>query len=106
MNVQAKPSVGGARRLLPFELIALVLQGGRAPGAYQAGVYEALAGRSVTARCWDSEALSGANMKTLPVVGVSPRHPIGTEDRLTRRQLSPSQRRSPWLRYRQPSERL
>jgi NTE family protein len=43
MNVQAKPSVGGARRLLPFERLAFVLQGGGAPGAYQAGVYEALA---------------------------------------------------------------
>jgi hypothetical protein len=27
MNVQAKPNVGGAQRLLPFERIALVLQG-------------------------------------------------------------------------------
>ena len=43
MNVQAKPSVGGAQRLLPFERIALVPQGGGALGAYQAGVYEALA---------------------------------------------------------------
>jgi NTE family protein len=43
MNVQAKPSVGGAQRILPFERIALVLQGGGALGAYQAGVYEALA---------------------------------------------------------------
>jgi NTE family protein len=43
MNVQTKPSVGGAQRLLPFERIALVLQGGGALGAYQAGVYEALA---------------------------------------------------------------
>jgi hypothetical protein len=42
MNVQAKPSVGGAQRL-PFERIALVLQGGGALSAYQAGVYEALA---------------------------------------------------------------
>jgi NTE family protein len=42
MNVQAKPSVGEAQRLLPFERIALVLQGGGALGAYQAGVYEAL----------------------------------------------------------------
>jgi hypothetical protein len=37
MNVQADPSVGGAQRLLPFERTALVLQGGGAPGAYQAG---------------------------------------------------------------------
>jgi NTE family protein len=43
MNVQAKASSSGAQRLLPFERIALVLQGGGALGAYQAGVYEALA---------------------------------------------------------------
>jgi NTE family protein len=43
MNVQAKPSVGGAQRLLPFGRIALVLPGYGARGAYQAGVYEALA---------------------------------------------------------------
>ena len=43
MNVQAKPGIGGAQRLLPFERTALVLQGGGALGAYQAGVYEALA---------------------------------------------------------------
>jgi hypothetical protein len=42
MNVQAKPSVGGAQRLLPFERIALVLQGGGALDAYQAGVCGAL----------------------------------------------------------------
>ena len=30
-------------RRLPFECIALVLQGGGALGAYQAGVYDALA---------------------------------------------------------------
>ena len=43
MNVQTKPSLGAAQRLLPFERVALVLQGGGALGAYQAGVYEALA---------------------------------------------------------------
>lgn len=43
MNVQTKPSLGAAQRLLPFERAALVLQGGGALGAYQAGVYEALA---------------------------------------------------------------
>ena len=30
MNIQAKPNIGGAQRLLPFERIALVLQGGGA----------------------------------------------------------------------------
>jgi NTE family protein len=42
MNVRIHPSVTGERRL-PFECVALVLQGGGALGAYQAGVYEALA---------------------------------------------------------------
>src|SRR6266853_5372155 len=43
MNVQVQPRATTAERRLPFECIALVLQGGGAPGAYQAGVYEALA---------------------------------------------------------------
>ena len=43
MNVQSKPNLDAAQRLLPFERVALVLQGGGALGAYQAGVYEALA---------------------------------------------------------------
>jgi NTE family protein len=43
MNVQTKPNLDAVKRLLPFERVALVLQGGGALGAYQAGVYEALA---------------------------------------------------------------
>jgi NTE family protein len=43
MNVQGQPHVTTAERQLPFECVALVLQGGGALGAYQAGVYEALA---------------------------------------------------------------
>jgi NTE family protein len=42
MNVQVQPHVTTAQRHLPFECVALVLQGGGALGAYQAGVYEAL----------------------------------------------------------------
>ena len=43
MNVQLRSerTAGGLR--LPFDCVALVLQGGGALGAYQAGVYEALA---------------------------------------------------------------
>jgi NTE family protein len=41
MNVQPQPKNLAAKRL-PFEVVALVLQGGGALGAYQAGVYEAL----------------------------------------------------------------
>jgi NTE family protein len=43
MNVQVEPHVTTTQRHLPFECVALVLQGGGALGAYQAGVYEALA---------------------------------------------------------------
>ena len=43
MNVQSRKDFRKAERRLPFECVALVLQGGGALGAYQAGVYEALA---------------------------------------------------------------
>jgi NTE family protein len=43
MNFQVRPQLTTAERQLPFECIALVLQGGGALGAYQGGVYEALA---------------------------------------------------------------
>jgi NTE family protein len=42
MNVQVQRRVAAVERRLPFECVALVLQGGGALGAYQAGVYEAL----------------------------------------------------------------
>jgi NTE family protein len=45
MNVHIKSDVAAAKHRgpIPFDCIALVLQGGGALGAYQAGVYEALA---------------------------------------------------------------
>jgi len=43
MNVHFHPECATAGRRLPFDCVALVLQGGGALGAYQAGVYEALA---------------------------------------------------------------
>src|SRR5579863_6462647 len=44
MNIQAPSTAGQATRQrgIPFDQVALVLQGGGALGAYQAGVYEAL----------------------------------------------------------------
>ena len=51
MNIALKPErlgrPGRAQQPAPFECIALVLQGGGALGAYQAGVYEALAEASL-----------------------------------------------------------
>ena len=43
MNVRLSPYTAMTQKKLPFERIALVLQGGGALGAYQTGVYEALA---------------------------------------------------------------
>jgi NTE family protein len=42
MNIQIRDHSTATQRKLPFESVALVLQGGGALGAYQAGVYEAL----------------------------------------------------------------
>jgi NTE family protein len=42
MDAQVKSRVVQTAQNLPFEVVALVLQGGGALGAYQAGVYEAL----------------------------------------------------------------
>src|SRR5260370_22163730 len=42
MTVQSRSDVTVAERYHSFERVALVLQGGGALGAYQAGVYEAL----------------------------------------------------------------
>ena len=47
MNVQFRPELKTAGRRLPFDCVALVLQGGGALGAYQAGVYEALAAADI-----------------------------------------------------------
>src|ERR1700745_260038 len=43
MNFQCRPHLMTAERRLPFECVTLLLQGGGALGAYQGGVYEALA---------------------------------------------------------------
>src|ERR1700723_2231369 len=37
-----EPMVKAAKRVLPFERVVLVLQGGGALGAFQAGVYQAI----------------------------------------------------------------
>jgi NTE family protein len=43
MNFQLRPHLIKGEQRLPFECVALLLQGGGALGAYQGGVYEALA---------------------------------------------------------------
>jgi NTE family protein len=57
MNFQSSPNSGSTTRQLPFECVALVLQGGGALGAYQAGVYEALA-----EACIDPDWIAGISI--------------------------------------------
>ncbi len=59
MNVWVTPRATGVERDLPFECIALVLQGGGALGAYQAAVYEALAEAGIKPD-WIAEVSIGA----------------------------------------------
>ena len=47
MSIDVQPRRLAKSRALPFDCVALVLQGGGALGAYQAGVYEALAEASI-----------------------------------------------------------
>jgi NTE family protein len=47
MDAQIQSDVTATTNHLPFEVVALVLQGGGALGAYQAGVYEALSGGGI-----------------------------------------------------------
>lgn len=72
MNVQTKPNLGAAQRLLPFERIALVLQGGGALGAYQAGVYEALAESRVHPDWIAGISIGGINAAI--IAGNPPKH--------------------------------
>ena len=66
MNVQDQPTATAAERHLPFERVALVLQGGGALGAYQAGVYEALSESGI-----DPNWISGKSMQTATDLDVS-----------------------------------
>jgi NTE family protein len=47
MDAQVSLRSAPVAQQLPFEVVALVLQGGGALGAYQAGVYEALSEASI-----------------------------------------------------------
>jgi NTE family protein len=47
MNFQLRPHLTAHEHRLPFECVALLLQGGGALGAYQGGVYEALADANI-----------------------------------------------------------
>jgi NTE family protein len=59
MDARVQPHTSVAERRLPFECVALVLQGGGALGAYQAGAYEALAEAGIHPVCVPKTLNSG-----------------------------------------------
>src|SRR5262245_31986731 len=75
MNVQFQPQLRTAERRLPFECVALVLQGGGALGAYQAGVYEALAEANINPD-WVAGVSIGA-INSAIIAGNAPTERVG-----------------------------
>ena len=63
MNQAPSPRqmIKGATRYLPFERVALVLQGGGALGAYQAGVYEAIDEANIEVHWICGTSIGGVN---------------------------------------------
>jgi NTE family protein len=54
-------TVQGAKRILPFERVALVLQGGGALGAYQGGVYQAIHEANIDVQWICGTSIGGIN---------------------------------------------
>jgi predicted acylesterase/phospholipase RssA len=79
MNVQVNPRVMTAPRHLPFECVALVLQGGGALGAYQAGVYEALAEAGI-----EHDWVAGVSVGAINAAIIAGNPPNSRIDRLTK----------------------
>jgi len=77
MNVQIQPRAAPAQRRLPFECVALVLQGGGALGAYQAGVYEALAEAGI-----DPDWIAGVSIGAINAAIIAGNPPNSRVDRL------------------------
>ena len=64
MKIETKTQIMAPGRHLPFEVVSLVLQGGGALGAYQAGVYEALAEAGIYPNWIAGISIGGANAAT------------------------------------------
>ena len=77
MNIQVQPRSTAVERVLPFECVALVLQGGGALGAYQAGVYEALAEARI-----DPDWISGISIGAINAAIIAGNPPNFRVDRL------------------------
>jgi NTE family protein len=76
MTVQVQPHVTVPKRL-PFETVAMVLQGGGALGAYQGGVYQALAEIGI-----DPDWIAGVSIGAVNAAIISGNPPNSRIDRL------------------------
>ena len=77
MNARVKPADVLPTRRLPFECVALVLQGGGALGAYQAGVYAALAEAEI-----DPDWVAGISIGAINAAIIAGNPPETRVDRL------------------------
>jgi NTE family protein len=78
MNFQLRPHhVTAADRRLPFDCIALLLQGGGALGAYQCGVYEALAEADI-----HPDWVAGISIGAINAAIIAGNPPVSRVDRL------------------------
>src|SRR3984893_9389074 len=90
------PSAGhsplGCRRRLPFERIALALQGGGALGAYQGGVYQALAEAAL-----HPDWVAGISIGAINAAIIAGNPPASRVDRLQEFWDLVSSPQTPWL---------
>ena len=77
MNVHVQPQSALGDRRLPFKSVALVLQGGGALGAYQAGVYEALAEAGI-----DPDWVAGVSIGAINAALIAGNPPEARVDKL------------------------
>jgi NTE family protein len=80
MKIETKTQIMAPGHHLPFEVVSLVLQGGGALGAYQAGVYEALAEAGIYPNWIAGISIGGINAATAitRLVQSPSRHAAGT----------------------------
>src|ERR1700730_15230822 len=94
MNVRLQPNFRTAERRLPFECVALVLQGGGALGAYQCGVYEALAEANI-----DPDWVAGISIGAINAAIIAGNPPESRVDKLREFWELVSSPQMPWLEH-------
>ena len=77
MNFQPRSHLTTADRRLPFDCVALLLQGGGALGAYQGGVYEALAEADI-----HPDWIAGISIGAINAAIIAGNPPVSRVDRL------------------------